>query len=155
MVAWDAPVSSQSKDQRSLARTSGSITQAATCSRPTRLCVSMIQNRNRGPKAIAADKSSLALGAGPIAMIAVAVAGVVFGQAQRPGEMATVSRRPPKDNPRAARVLQRAMSSRSSCAGRCAVRAVMATGARPRRMAGLLPTMPTTTEVARQNFLIF
>jgi len=117
----------------------------------------MIQNRNRGPKAIAADKSSLAFGAGPIAMNAavVAGAGVVFAQAQQPGEMAMGSRRPPKDNRRAARVLQRAMSSRSSCAGRCAVRAVIATGARPRRMAELLPTIPTTTEVARQNFLIF
>jgi hypothetical protein len=133
------------------------MTRATTCSRPTRLCVSKVQNRSRRPKAIAADKSSLAFGAGPIAMIGVAgaVAGVVLGQAQQPGEMAMVSRRPPKDNPRAARVLQRAMSSRSSYAGRCVVRAVIATGARPRRMAGLLPTMPTTTEVARQNFLIF
>ncbi len=155
MVARAAPVSLQRKDQGRLARASKTITWVATRSRSTRLCVSMIQNRSRGPKASAADKSSLAFGAGPIAMIAVAVAGVVFGQAQRPGEMATVSRRPPKDNPRAARVLQRAMSSRSSCAGRCAVRAVIAMGARPRRMAGLLPTMPTTTEVERQNFLIF
>lgn len=148
MAPWGGRVSFQPMNLRRLGRALTS-TRTETCGRLIHQHVSM--SRNRGSKAIAADRSNLAHGAGLIAksVAAVGAAVAVVGQALRP--VMTFSRHLPKDNLLAARVLRRVMSSRNSCGGQCDVRAVTVTEARLRRTAGPSPTMPIATEVARRR----